>query len=647
MIKTINEIKSVTMDTICNAKSGHPGMALSSAPILYTLYNKILNAYPKKSKWINRDRFVLASGHASSLLYNILHLCGYDIGMNDLENFRKINSRAPGHPEVEETDGVDASSGPLGQGIPMAIGMAIAEKKLANLFNKDDIKLFDHYTYVLCGDGDMQEGVTQEAISLAGTLNLNKLIILYDANDVTLDGPLSNSFNEDVKKRFEACNFNVINLESSDVNELEKSLVLAKKSDKPTLIIVKTIIGEGSKYEGTCKVHGSPLDSEDLKELKLKLAVTDSFVYSEDSYKDFYDNFYCRGKRKYSKWVKLLKEYKEKYSDDYNYLMKCINNEINYSCLDNYKIELNKEISTRNASKIMLNLLCNDNKNIIGGSADVAKSVMTSLDNSTHISSISFDGQTLNYGIREFAMTSINNGVLLHGGLKVFGGSFLVFSDYAKAALRMSAFMNLNNILLYSHDSIAVGEDGPTHQPIEQLAMLRSIPNFNVIRVSNEEETKYAYKYAFSSNMPTAIILSRQNLKTMYSVKEEDFNRGAYFVKYSKDSKYSIIATGSEVNLALEVHDKLLSDGVYVNVISMPSWYMFEKQSNKYKKSILCNKYSNTITLEMLSAFGWSKYGKHNIGVDNFGVSGKASDVIEYVGFNLDTIYNEIKRIIK
>lgn len=646
-MKTINEIKAVTMDTICNAKSGHPGMALSSAPIMYTLYNKIMNAYPKKSKWINRDRFVLASGHASSLLYNILHLCGYDIGINDLENFRKIGSRTPGHPEVNYTDGVDASSGPLGQGIPMAVGMAIAEEKLANMFNKEDIELFDHYTYVLCGDGDMQEGVTQEAISLAGTLNLKKLIILYDANDVTLDGPLSNSFTEDVKKRFEACNFNVICLENSNVNVLEKSLISAKESSKPTLIIVKTIIGEGSKHEGTCKVHGSPLDEEDLKELKTKLGVDGSFTYSEESYKDFYDNFYKRGEKQYRRWNKKLKEYKEKYLNEYNYLMKCLNDELDFTSLDSYKIELNKEISTRNASKIMLNLLCNDNKNIIGGSADVAKSVMTSLDNSTHVSSNSFDGQTINYGIREFSMTSINNGILLHGGLKVFGGSFLVFSDYAKAALRMSAFMGLNNVLLYSHDSIAVGEDGPTHQPIEQLAMLRSIPDFNVIRVSNEGETKYAYKYAFSSDVPTAIILSRQNLKTKYLAKEEDFNKGAYFVKYNKSSKYSIIASGSELNLALDVYEKLLEENIMVNVISMPSWYMFEKQTNKYKKSILCNKYSNTITLEMLSTFGWSKYGKYNFGVDTFGVSAKASDVIKDKEFDFSSIYNKIRKIIK
>ena len=647
MMKTINEIKAVTMDTICNAKSGHPGMALSSASILYTLYNKVLNAYPKKSKWINRDRFVLASGHASSLLYNILHLCGYDIGMDDLKNFRKLNSITPGHPEINETDGVDASSGPLGQGIPMAVGMAIAERKLADLFNKEDIKLFDHYTYVLCGDGDMQEGVTQEAISLAGNLNLNKLIVLYDANDVTLDGPLSNSFNEDVKKRFEACNFNVISLENSDVNILEKSINEAKKSEKPTLIIVKTIIGEGSKYEGTCKVHGSPLDEEDLKELKTKLGVSTSFNYSEESYKDFYDNFYTRGKRKFNKWNKLLNEYKKKYVSEYNYLLKCLDNELDFNSLDNYKIEMDKEISTRNASKIMLNLLCKDNKNVIGGSADVAKSVMTSLDNSSYITKDSYEGQTVNYGIREFAMTSINNGILLHGGLKVFGGSFLVFSDYAKAALRMASFMNLNNILLYSHDSIAVGEDGPTQQPIEQLAMLRSIPNVNVIRVCNDEETKYAYKYAYKSNNPTALILSRQNLKTMHRVKEDEFNKGAYFVKYSKDSKYSIIASGSEVDLAIDVSNKFESEGIKVNVISMPSWYMFEKQSNKYKKSILCNKYSNTITLEMLSTFGWSKYGKHNIGVDTFGVSAKASDVIKHYAFDLDSVYNKIKRIIK
>lgn len=645
-MRVIDEIKCVSMDTICNAKSGHPGMALSSAPILYALYNKTINAYCKDAKWINRDRFVLASGHASSLLYNVLHLCGYNISVSDLKQFRQLNSITPGHPEVSITDGIDASTGPLGQGIPMAVGMAIAEKKLSEMFNKDDISIFDHYTYVLCGDGDIEEGVTQEAISLAGTLKLNKLIILYDANDVTLDGPLSNSFNENVKARFEACNFNVISLDNSAVDSIVTSISEAKLSDKPTLIIVKTIIGEGSKFEGTCKVHGSPLDEEDLKQLKEKLNINTSFEYSEESYNDFYNNFNVRGEKAWKKWKKSLKKYKNEYPEDYLRLKKCLDEEIDVSSLDNYEIEMGKKISSRNASKIMLNLLCKDNENIIGGSADVAKSVMTTLDYSSSISSIDFKGQMINYGIREFAMTSINNGILLHGGLKVYGGNFLVFSDYSKAALRMSALMGLNNVLLYSHDSIAVGEDGPTHQPIEQLAMLRSIPNFNVIRVSNEEETKYAYKMAFTSKQPCALILSRQNLETKYRVKEEDFNKGAYLVKFDEKSKHTIVASGSEVNLAIDVYEKLLSEGISVNVVSMPSWFIFDKQSKKYQKSVLKSNYNKTITLEMLSTFGWSKYGKYNIGIDCFGMSGSASEVIKYNGFDFDTIYNKIKKII-
>lgn len=646
-MKTINEIKAVTMDTICNAKSGHPGMALSSAPVMYTLYNKVINSYPKNSKWINRDRFVLASGHVSSLLYNVLHLCGYKISMDDLKNFRKLNSITPGHPECDVTDGIDATSGPLGQGIPMAVGMAIAEKKLANLFNKEDVRLFDHYTYVLCGDGDMQEGVTQEAISLAGNLNLNKLIILYDANDVTLDGPLSNSFKEDVSKRFEACGFNVYNLENSDIEKLEKVILEAKKSGKPTLIKIKTIIGEGSKNEGTCKVHGSPLDEEDLLNLKAKLGVEGSFVYSKESYADFYNNFYLRGKKAYIKWNKSLKIYKQKYPEQYHYLMKCLNGEVCFDKLNGYEIELGKEVASRDSSKTMLNLFASDNLNVIGGSADVASSVKTALGHSTSISQNDFSGQSINYGIREFAMATVNNGILLHGGLKSFGGSFLVFSDYLKPAVRMASLMHLNSVYLFSHDSIAVGEDGPTHEPIEQLAMLRSIPGVNVIRPSNEGEVKWAYKMAFSSQNPVAIILSRQKLKTSYVVDESDFNKGAYFVKYSENSKYSIIASGSEVGLAIDIHNRLLNEGVNVNVISMPSMNVFDKQSKKYQKSILCNKYQNTITLEMLSTFGWSKYGKHNIGVDSFGKSAEASEVIKYYGFDVDGVYNKIKKIIK
>lgn len=646
-MKTINEIKAVTMDTICNAKSGHPGMALSSAPILYTLFNRFITAYPKKSHWINRDRFILGSGHASSLLYNILHLCGYKISIEDLKNFRKLNSLTPGHPECDITDGVDATSGPLGQGIPAAVGCAIAEKKLANIFNKDDITLFDHYTYVLCGDGDMQEGVTQEAISLAGNLGLNKLIVIYDANDVTLDGPLSNSFSEDVARRFDACGFNVINIESSDPYSVGKAINEAKKSDKPNLIIVKTIIGEGSKYQGTCKVHGAPLDEDDLNSLKEKLGVKTTFEYSDESYNDFKNNFIKRGKKEYFKWNNLLKKYNDKYPFYYIKLMECIDGKIDFTSLDNYECEMYKEISTRNASKIMLNLLTKNNKFIIGGSADVAKSVMTNLDHSTSINKESFNGQIINYGIREFAMGSINNGIILHEGLKAFGGSFLVFSDYMKPSIRMASLMHLNNIYLFSHDSIAVGEDGPTHQPIEQLAMLRSIPGVNIIRPCNECETKLAYKQAFSSNNPVGIILTRQNLITKHLVDEEHFNKGAYLVKYHEESKYTIVASGSEVNLAIDVYERLKEENIQVNVVSMPSWFAFEKQSKKYQKSILCTKYQNTITLEMLSTMGWSKYGKHNIGIDSFGKSGKASDVIKDYGFDLESIYTKIRKIIK
>lgn len=645
-MKTINEIKSVCMETIMNAKSGHSGMALSSAPILYTLYNKVINSTPKNSKWINRDRFVLASGHICGLLYNILHLCGYKITMNDLKSFRQINSLTPGHPECDVTDGIDATSGPLGQGIPMAVGMAIAEKKLANMFNKEDAKLFDHYTYVLCGDGDMQEGVTQEAISLAGNLNLNKLIILYDANDVTLDGPLSNSFSEDVCKRFEAVGFNTINLESSNPLMVEKALNKAKKSNKPTLIRIQTIMGEGSIHEGTCKIHGTPLSQDDYDQLKVKLGVTTSFEYSEESYDDFRVNYCNRGKRKYNKWNKLLKEYKEKYPSDYEELVRYLNGEIKFDSLDKYEIVLGKEDASRNSSKIMLDLLVKDNKNIIGGSADVAASVKTNLEGNHSITKDDFSGQNINYGIREFAMASINNGILLHGGLKTFAGSFLAFSDYLKPAVRMASLMHLDSIFLFSHDSIAVGQDGPTHEPIEQLAMLRSIPNCNVVRPANEGEVKMAYKMAFKEDAPSAIILSRQNLKTDYIVSEEEFNKGAYFVRYDENSKYTVIACGSEVGLAIKVCDKLKEEGTLINVVSMPSMFVFEKQSKKYKKSILCNRYSNTITLEMLSTFGWGKYGKHNIGVDTFGKSGKDSDVIKYKGFDFDSIYAKIKKIV-
>lgn len=644
---SINELKALAIDEIDAAKSGHPGIALGAAPIMYSLFNKNLVSYNKKANWINRDRFVLSSGHASSLLYAFLHVCDYGLTIDDLKNFRQLDSLTPGHPEYEFTKGVDASSGPLGQGVAMAVGMALAEKKLANMFNKEDLELINHYTYVLCGDGDLQEGISQEAISLAGNLNLNKLIILYDSNEITLDGPLSNSNKENVALRFKASGFNTMECDD-DYENISACIQLAKNSDKPTLIKVNTIIGKGSVNQGTNKVHGACLSSDDIESLKTSLNVSKTpFTVSELTYNDFKDNFISRGKKAYDKWNRVLKLYKEKYPSDYNKFVKALNGELDLACLDEYECKVDNKISTRKASGNLLNIVANNNPCLVGGSADVASSVMTHLSNSTHINSEDFSGQTINFGIREFAMGAICNGISLHGGLYPFMGTFFVFSDYLKPALRLSSLMSLKTLALFSHDSIAVGEDGPTHQPIEQLAALRSLPNFTVIRPCNEMETKYAYKFALTSNNPSAIILTRQDVVTMNDASFEDFSKGAYYAVYNENSKYTIIATGSEVNLAIECCKLLKEKGKLVNVVSMPMMNIFEKQSKKYQKYILKSGHAKTISLEMLSTYGWGKYAKYNLGIDTFGKSAKAKDVIKDFGFDLESIVNKVDKIVK
>ena len=644
---SINELKALAIDEINEAQSGHPGIALGAASIVYSLFNKEINAYNKKPDWVNRDRFVLSAGHASSLLYALLHVCDYGLTIEELKQFRKLDSLTPGHPEYRHTLGVDATSGPLGQGIAMGVGMALAERKLANMFNKDDISLIDHYTYVLCGDGDLQEGISQEAISLAGNLNLNKLIVLYDSNEVTLDGPLSNSNSENTLLRFKANNFNTMEC-NDDYKNIQGCIELAKKSDKPTLIKINTIIGKDSFYEGSNKVHGSCLASDDIESLKTKLNVSKiPFSVSDITYNDFRDNFVKRGKNAYLRWNKLLNKYKEKYPSDYKVFIDAINGNLNLDELESYSCEMNKKISTRKASGNFLNIVSRNNPFLIGGSADVASSVMTKLEHSSSVNKDDFNGQNINYGVREFAMGAISNGIALHGGLKPYFGTFFVFSDYLKPALRMASLMNINTIGLFSHDSIAVGEDGPTHQPIEQLAALRSLNNYTCIRPCNELETKYAYKYALTTNNPCSIILTRQDLLTLHQVDYDDFKKGAYYVNYDENSKYSIIATGSEVNLAIECAKLLKEQGKIVNVISMPMMDVFEKQTKKYQKYILKSGHSKTISLEMLSTYGWGKYAKYNIGIDSFGKSGKASEVMKSFGFDIDSLINKINKIIK
>lgn len=653
---SIATIRSLGIDTINKANSGHPGMVLGSAPALYTLFNKELNIYNKEAEWINRDRFVLASGHASALLYSMLHLTGFDVTIDDLKNFRQLNSHTPGHPEIEMTHGVDASSGPLGQGIPMAAGMAMAEKFLASQYNKENFDIIDHYTYVLCGDGDMQEGVTYEAASLAGHLSLGKLIVLYDANKVTLDGPLSMSFSENVKKRYEACNWQVLEVkDGNDINEIHKAIKKGKKEQfKPTLIIVNTVIGFGSANQGTNKVHGAPLGKEDGKNAKLSYGFDhDEFYVPEEVYEDFKKKTIKRGKSKFNKWNKLFNEYKEKYPTEAKQLEDAIAGKYSLNIdelLKNYPVGHND--ATRNTSLEVIQEVAKQNPTFLSGTADLASSTKTKIKDEDDFSVENYNGRNLVFGIREFAMVAIMNGMTLHKGVKVSAGGFLVFSDYFKAAVRMACLMKLPIILPLSHDSIAVGEDGPTHQPIEQFAMLRSIPNMHVIRPGDAVEMAAAWKLAIeSTENPTALILTRQNVETMENSSVEGVSKGAYVIgKEENHLDAIIIASGSEVNLAMKAKKVLLEKGIDVRVVSMPCQEIFDQQDEQYKEAVLPNAMRKRLSVEMASSFGWHKYvGLDGItmSIDEFGKSAPAQDVIQSYGFTVDGVVENIEKLLK
>ena len=641
---SIATIRSLCIDMINKANSGHPGMALGSTPILYTLFTKHLVSNPDEPEWINRDRFVLSAGHASDLLYAMLHLCGYGLTIEDIKNFRQVDSLTPGHPEYHWTKGVDATSGPLGQGIAQAAGMAVAEASIAANYT-DGKKIMNHYTYVLCGDGCLQEGLSQEAISFAGHQKLNKLILFYDANQVTLDGGLDLSFSEDVRKRFEASGWNTLEvMDGNDVDAIDKAITEAKKSkDKPTMIMVHTIIGYGSAKQGTSKVHGSPLGVEDGRHAKVDVYGFDheDFYVPEEVRKHFEETFIARGRKAYEQYKKDFEDYHKKHEAEATRFENLQHLDVSkYIPEELPDFVEGSSTSTRVASGKSLNAYMLACPMLVGGSADVAGSVMTKLDNGVNFTPDHREGHNVNWGIREFAMGCMQNGMLLHGGIRSYVGCFAVFSDYMKPAIRMAALSRLPGIYLFSHDSIAVGEDGPTHQPIEQLAMLRSIPNVRVIRPADERETYSAWKLALkSTETPTALILSRQNLPLLEGSNDEGVARGAYVVsKEKKRADLVLIATGSEVSLAIEAQKKLLEKKIDVRVVSMPSWEIFAQQDLEYRKSVLLLPSERRVSVEMLSTFGWGKWAKYHMGIDEFGASGPAKDVFKKFDFTSDRL---------
>ena len=652
--KSVNAIKVLGVDAINKAKSGHPGVVMGAAPMAYSLFTKHLRVNPKKTDWINRDRFVLSAGHGSMLLYSLLHLSGFeDVSLEEVKNFRQWGSKTPGHPEFGHTKGIDATTGPLGQGISTAVGMALAERYLAAKYNKEGYDLFDHYTYVICGDGDIMEGVASEASSFAAVQKLNKLVVLYDSNDICLDGETKDAFSENVRARYEAYGWNTILVEDgANVDAVSAAIEQAKKSDKPTLIEVKTIIGAGSpNRQGTNGVHGAPLGDEETALFRKEIGwENEPFDIPADVYADFKANVAERGENEYAKWEKLYADYKVKFPELAKELEEALTREdIKHLSKESFSFKnVGEAQATRNSSQDAINSVAAVLPTFFGGSADLSHSNMTFIKGDGLQDDKHRTERNVQFGVREFAMATVLNGLTLHGGVRVFGGTFFVFSDYLKAALRLSALQNLPVTYVFTHDSIAVGEDGPTHEPIEHLASLRTIPNTYVFRPADATEAQAAwYLSQKTNNKPTSIVLTRQNLPILENSSFEKVAKGAYVVyETAKDFDTILIATGSEVALAIDVARELEKDGSKVRVVSMPSVELFEEQSKEYKEELLPLNVRRRVSLEMGNSALWYKYVGLDglaIGIDKFGASAPANKVIEEYGFTVEAVVEKIK----
>ena len=641
--KIIDNIRALAIDMINNANSGHPGIALGAAPIIATLYDSHMIINPKDPKWVNRDRFVLSAGHGSSLLYATLFMSGYNLDLDDLKAFRKIDSITPGHPEYGLTPGVDCSTGPLGQGIGNAVGMAIAEKYLEKYFGED---IINYNVYALCGEGDLMEGISYEACSLAGKLGLNKLIVLMDSNGVTLDGSLDSSFDENIKLRFESQNWNYILVEDSeDTRNIDAAIIKAKSSDKPTLIEVKTTIGKYSSLEGTSKVHGSPLSEEDIKNIKEKLDVRDiPFSPSAEARELMIADIEERSLSLYEEWTKNYNSLNKNSKNDLNMI---INNKESIKLRDVvYDLPDDMVESTRVASGKVINSISDVYPFLIGGSADVSNSTYAKIKSTGNFSNKYPLGRNINFGIREHAMASIGNGIAL-SGLTPFVSTFVPFIDYAKASVRMSALMDLPIIYVLSHDSITVGEDGPTHEAVEQLVSLRSIPNLDVYRPADSNEVIGAYNSIFETRKPSVIILSRNKVPISECTNINDSKLGGYILEEErKNLDACIISTGEEVTLALDVTEELKTKGYDIRVVSMPSIEVFERQSTEYKESVL-PKDKKIFVIEAGSSYSWDRYTSRDnmFTVDRFGYSGKKDDILKKFGLTVENITNKIEEL--
>lgn len=659
---SVTSIRTLAIDAVEKANSGHPGMPMGAAPLTYTLWTRFMNQNPKNPHWFNRDRFILSAGHGSALLYSMLHLSGYNVTIEDLKQFRQWGSKTPGHPEYRHTEGIEATTGPLGQGIAMAVGMAMAERHVAGVYNKENFELVNHFTYSVCGDGDLMEGVSAEAASLAGHLKLGRLVVLYDSNDISLDGDLNKSFSESVKNRFLAYGWQYLRVEDgNNLEEISKALEEAGNDlERPTMIEVRTVIGYGSPNRaGTSGVHGAPLGAQELKLTKeaYKWTFEEDFYVPEKVYENFHKLIGENGEKKEKEWNDLFAQYKSVYPELATQLEQALKNELPEGWDKDIPVyNEGKSLASRASSGEVINGIAKNLPIFMGGSADLAGSNKTTIKGSKDFKPGEYEGRNIWFGVREFAMGAALNGMTLHGGIKVFGGTFFVFSDYLRPAIRLAALMGLPVTYVFTHDSIAVGEDGPTHEPVEQLAALRAMPGLSIIRPADGNETAAAWKLAVeSTNKPTALILSRQDLITLKGTDQTAYvgvSKGAYVVSPAEKATPDalLLATGSEVSLAVEAQKALVEKGVHVSVVSMPSWDRFEQQSQEYKDSVLPRNVKKRLGIEMASSMGWHKYTGDEgdvLAIDTFGASAPGEKVMEEYGFSVTNVVARVKALLQ
>ena len=655
----VNTIRTLSIEAVQKANSGHPGLPMGAAPMAYALWTKHLKVNPTTSRnWVDRDRFVLSAGHGSAMLYSLLHLSGYNVTIDDLKNFRQWDSKTPGHPEVHHTDGVEATTGPLGQGIAMAVGMAMAEAHLAATYNRDSFPIMDHYTYAICGDGDLMEGVSQEASSMAGHMKLGKLIVLYDSNDISLDGPTSKAFTENVGARYEAYGWqHILVKDGNDLDEIEAAIEAAKaETDKPTLIEVKTVIGYGAPKEGTSSVHGAPIGEEGITAAKAVYGWEyPDFTVPEEVAARFKETMIDEGQKAEEAWNEMFKNYEHAHPELAKQFKEAFANQLPEGWEQELpKYELGTSAASRVTSKETIQAISKVVPSFWGGSADLSASNNTMVAAEKDFEPGQYEGRNIWFGVREFAMAAAMNGIQLHGGSHVYGGTFFVFTDYLRPAIRLAALQKVPVTYVLTHDSVAVGEDGPTHEPIEQLASVRCIPNVHVIRPADGNETVAAWKIAMNSTeTPTILVLSRQNLPVLEGTLEhasDSVQKGAYVLSPQKGEQPAgiLIATGSEVNLAVEAQAKLAEEGIDVSVVSMPSFDLFEKQSAEYKESVLPKAVTKRVAIEAAASFGWERYvgteGK-TITIDHFGASAPGGLALEKFGFTPENVVNTYKSL--